>query len=307
MVCVGVLALSSLAQNKPNSDANPFFPPGIDAASDAERFLEPLFGSLTPQESKRLAGIQISHTEACEFAKPQVQAYRDSLQQEGRRVFTKGKDVHYFRQLVNTIQPLMVNAMRYREMTIYVVDSPNVDARSFADGTLFFCTGLLTFCETEAALVGVVGHELSHLDRDHLVLPLKRARLLARNPVFTADKFDPQDFFAGAKTTLRLVGRPFQPEDETAADRDGAAWAYRAGYDPRELARLFARLHERSQSPKVPFSSFFRAHPYHDDRFTAIMQQYDELQQADPRPKLYRGKKNLAARIAKSQQVYPEG
>ena len=35
----------------------------------------------------------------------------------------------------------------------------------------------------------------------------------------------------------------FRPEDEAEADRDGAAWAYRAGYDPREMAALFYTLH----------------------------------------------------------------
>ena len=44
---------------------------------------------------------------------------------------------------------------------------------------------------------------------------------------------------------MRLLSRPFRPEDESEADRDGAAWAYRAGYDPREMAALFERLHQR--------------------------------------------------------------
>ena len=72
------------------------------------------------------------------------------------------------------------------------------------------------------------------------------------------------------------------------------------------MAGLFARLHQRDNDPKIPFASFFRTHPYSDDRSNAILRQYDELQAADPREKLYRGKENLARRIPRSQQEFPE-
>jgi predicted Zn-dependent protease len=164
----------------------------------------------------------------------------------------------------------------------------------------------LPFAENEAALVGIVGHELSHLDRGHLLLPLKRARVVERSIDQAAAGFDPQKFFAQGTTMMRLMSRPFRPEDEAAADRDGAAWAYRAGYDPREMAALFSRLHARDNDPKVPFASFFRTHPYSDDRNEAILAQYDDLQKAEPRDGLYRGEKNLIQRIPRSQQEFPE-
>jgi predicted Zn-dependent protease len=151
-----------------------------------------------------------------------------------------------------------------------------------------------------------VGHELSHLDRGHLLVPLKRGRIMERKLADGAAGFDPQKFLTTGTSMMRLLGRPFRPEDEAEADRDGAAWAYRAGYDPREMAGLFARLHQRDNDPKIPFASFFRTHPYSDDRSNAILRQYDELQAADPREKLYRGKENLARRIPKSQQEFPE-
>ena len=93
---------------------------------------------------------------------------------------------------------------------------------------------------------------------------------------------------------------------EAEADYLGVEYMYRAGYDPREMASLFFKLHKRDQDPKLPFASFFRTHPYSDDRHEAIMKQYDGLQQSDPREKLYRGRKNLAQRIPRSQQAFPE-
>jgi predicted Zn-dependent protease len=130
--------------------------------------------------------------------------------------------------------------------------------------------------------------------------------LIERKFADGATGFDPQRFFSSGTSMMRLVGRPFRPEDEAEADRDGAVWAYRAGYDPRETAALFARLHQRDQDPRIPFASFFRTHPYSDDRSEAILKQYDDLQAADPKEKLYRGAENLVRRIPKSQQEFPE-
>ncbi|HEY2250482.1 MAG TPA: M48 family metallopeptidase [Planctomycetaceae bacterium] len=300
-----VLAITPvIAQPPQNGGTIPFLPK--DFAGNPEAFFEQMFGKSTPEEEKLLADIDVPFKEEREFGRQQVEAFKEQLQEQGLRVVGKGKDVDYLKKLVDTVKPFMKNAKRYQKITVYVVDSPRVDARSFPGGTLFFYKGLLTFADNEAALVGIVGHELSHLDHGHQLLPLKKGKIIERTAAAGAEAFNPQKFFAAGTTMMRLMGRPFRPEDEAAADRDGAVWAYRAGYDPREMARLFDRLHKRDNDPKLPFGSFFRTHPYSDDRCEAIMKQYDELQQADPHDALYRGKKNLAQRIARSQQEFAE-
>jgi predicted Zn-dependent protease len=210
----------------------------------------------------------------------------------------------------------MTNGKRYPRIRVHYVDSPKVDARAMPGGALFFFRGLLDAAESEAALVGIVGHELSHLDRGHLLLPLRRQKLMSGEawPDDTGRKSGKStphqpaavaDFFAGV-SALRVVARPFHPEDEAEADADGAAWAYASGYDPRETARLWERLAAKSNDPKVPFADFFRTHPHGEDRAASLMRQYDALQAAQPRADLYRGCKNLADRVAKSQQTFPE-
>jgi len=65
-------------------------------------------------------------------------------------------------------------------------------------------------------------------------------------------------------------------------------------------------MSERSRDPKLPFASFFRTHPYSDDRAEAIGTLYDQFQQADPCNDLYIGRKNLALRVAKTAQQFSE-
>jgi predicted Zn-dependent protease len=303
-ILFAVCAIPAGAQTKEQPDSFPFFPRGFTGS--AEEFFEQMFGKPTPEESRELETVKIPFRDEREFGQPQVAAFLAQLKDQGLRAVHKGKDVEYLQKLVAAIHPLMKNARRYDKFTIYVVDSPRVDARTFPGGTLFFFKGLLSFAENEAALVGIVGHELSHLDRGHLLVPLKRGKLMERKLADGTAGFDPQKFFSSGTSMMRLMGRPFRPEDEAEADRDGAAWAYRAGYDPRETAALFARLHQRDKDPKIPFASFFRTHPYSDDRSEAILKQYEELQAADPKEKLYRGAENLARRIPRSQQEFPE-
>jgi len=292
------------AQNSPSGTTAPSRFPGF--AGQPDKFLERLFGESTAEEVKMMEDVDIPIKEERDFGRAQVEAYLAHLDREGHRVIRKGKDVEYLKHLVETLKPMMSHARRYPKITVYVVDSLQVDARSFPGGTLFFFKGLLSFAENEAALIGIVGHELSHLDHGHILLPLKRTKLMERTLADGAAAFDAQKFWSSGTALTRLMGRPFRPEDEAAADRDGARWSYQAGYDPRELAALFYRLHQRNKSPKLPMAAFFRTHPYSDDRHDAIMRQYDELQQADPRDTLYRGKKNLAQRIPRSQQEFPD-
>jgi predicted Zn-dependent protease len=215
--------------------------------------------------------------------------------------------VLYLPNWVETIHPLMTNAKRYKQFTVYVVESDDVDARSIPGGTLVFSTGLLQFARSEAALVGIVGHELSHLDREHLLLPLKRAKLLEKTKFVPNTPFDPRKFAESGTMMIRLMARPFRPEDESAADQDGAEWAYRAGYDSRELADLFARLHLKNQDQKVPFGSFFRTHPYNEDRSAAISAHFDKLRADKTMPsQLVIGKENLKKRVTKAEQTFAD-
>lgn len=299
-LAVGILVpLVAVAQQP----ANPFFPQDF---SNPEKMFEQMFGKGSPEEEKLLENIKISVKEEKEFGQGLIESFQADLKRQKLTLLKKGPEVEYLKKLVDTIRPFMKNAERYPKLTVYVVDSPLTDARSCPGGSLFFFKGLLKTAETEAALVGIIGHELSHLDHGHQLLPLKRSRMMQQMPFANGSGFDPQKFFSSGTTMMRMMGRPFRPEDEAVADRDGAAWAHRAGYDPREMAKLFARLHEKNNDQKVPFGNFFRTHPYNEDRFDAIMDQYAELQKKKPNKKLYRGEKNLEQLIPKSQQEFAE-
>lgn len=96
-------------------------------------------------------------------------------------------------------------------------------------------------------------------------------------------------------------------ESERSVERGDPIEPKRSGYDSREMAKLFLRLHERADSAAraqdlTPL--FLRAHPYHRERYESVLRQYDQLQRDDPRDDLYIGVENLRRRIARSDQTF---
>ena len=282
---------------------SPRFPRGFPF-SDPDKFFEQLFGRETEENREALAKVRISLREEAQIGLRAVNSYLENVQRQGARVTTRGHEVEYLQSLIAVLRPHMRNKDRYRRLRVYFVNSTLTDARSFPGGHLVFFRGMLDFTESEAALVGVIGHELSHLDHGHQLDGVRRMKLARQT--FTSGAGSSEQFFRSGTMMMRMFMRPFRPEDEAQADQDGATWAYRKGYDPREMAALFRRLHMRDGSGPATAPSFLRTHPYHIDRHRAVLDRYTELQAAEPATRLYIGRQNLVRRIPRSARVFPE-
>ena len=281
-------------------------PPPIVPFPNPEDFFQRLFGGETEQDQQRLNAIEISPRQEREYGASAVRTYLDHLKRQGIRVVSRGKDVDYLRDLVETIRPLMSNPQRYPSIKVYLAKSPECEARVFPGGSLVMFEGMLETAESEAALVGMIGHELSHLDRGHLLADLRRVRLAEETFSGGSVPQSPGEFFDTGTMLMRLWTRPFRPEHEAEADRDGARWAYLAGYDPRELAALFLRARDRAKGPRLALPWFLQSHPPPEERHQAVMAVYQQLQQENPNAALYVGRENLRTRTARSRRRLEE-
>ena len=275
------------------------------AVSEFDAFSERLFGASSEQDQKALEAINVSLTEEVKLGKQMVDAYLRQMKQQRIAALTNGQDVEYLQNLTATLKPLMKNADRYKSIRIIVLKTRQCEARSFPGGTLVFSRGLLALAGSEAAIVGVIGHELSHLDRGHQLLPIRRMKLLKGLADGKTPRFSPNVFLSTGPLLMRL-SRPFRPEEEQTADGDGVTWTYQAGYHPHAFAELFLKFDRKQKDPDVPVPSMFRSHPRNRERYQAVLARYEELQRADPNPQLYVGIENLRRRTPKSTQVFPE-
>ncbi len=293
--CCPTLSLAAEPPGKPPAQTVP----------DPTAMLDRFFGMDSQQEEKALAAIRISPKEEEELGRAATRAFLDYLKEQKIRVVARGKEIDYLRRLVETIRPSMTEADRYRRITVYLAESRYCEARSLPGGTLVFFRGLLESAETEAALVGVIGHELSHLDHHHTLIHLRRMKLMQQSFSAGAEGFSPNRLFAATGIMVRLWSRPFRPEDERTADLDGARWAYQAGYDPREMVRVIAKIGEREKKQRIATPPMFRSHPPSEERRKAVLDLYVELQKAKPKDHLYIGRENLRRRVTRAEAQLP--
>ena len=281
-----------------------------EAAHEAVRAHQGAFhrpvGQECEEDKAALAKIKVSLREEQQVGERVVKAYLAHLRNQGIRVTTRGRDVDYLRGLVATIRPLMKDSRRYPRIKVCLAESSRCNARSFPGGTLVFFRGLLECAPSEAAVVGIVGHELSHLDRGHHLWRLRRVKL-ARQTLLENTKGSSPDDLSSARTILtRIWTRPFLPEYEMEADRDGASWAYAAGYDPREMAKMCLHPRPDRENRPAPGYSFTQTHPSPRIRHRAITQHYKTLQQEQPNGRLYAGKENLLRRETQARHQFSE-
>ena len=277
----------------------PVVPPQPPPWTDPQAMFDNLFGKEGDVDEKVLAEIEVSAREEQQVGKSAVEAYLADLKRQRLRVVERGKDIEYLRRLAERLHPMMDRRKRYPAIKVYLVLSDRCDARSFPGGHLVFFRGLLETADNEAALIGIVGHELSHLDRGHHTRRIKQMKLAERTFSGRQGAISMDKSFAVGGVMMRAWLRPFRSDYEKEADMDGARWSYRAGYDCREMAKLFLKLHERSGNLKLPVPEFFRSHPAVPDRHRAIMEEYQRLQAEKPKDALHIGKENLRRRTVR--------
>jgi hypothetical protein len=260
---------------------------------DVNDFLQDLF-RLTPQQREELRSVEVPWRTEQGYGRQLLLGYQQQLRRQRIGWSDRNRDARYLQELVQRMQPLMTHAARYRRIQVYVVDSPDIDARSIPGGHLIFWRGLLEFAESEAALIGIVGHELSHLDRRHQLKPIQQW-IRAREHLARPRDRDSNEFFEFGQSMMKTF-HPFHPDEEAEADRDSVDWMYQLGYDPRELARLFERLADRRAAAELPLPGFLQTHPLFPQRARAVLEQYGTLQRDNPRVDLIIGREALIRR-----------
>ncbi|MBI3986777.1 MAG: M48 family metalloprotease [Lentisphaerae bacterium] len=306
VTCCALPMRASHAQTRIQNAGPPLAkPPVADPAAFFEAMFEQFFGGDNQADRETIARVPVSVREEQEVGGRAWQAYAEELRRRRIKVTTRGKDAEYVQRLVEELHPRLRNADRYSKIRTYVADTPSTDAHSFPGGTLVFDRGLIDYAGSEAALVGIVGHELSHLDHGHQLQMVRQVKL-AGETFSGRTGSSPERFLQNGALLMKAFLRPLRPEDETQADRDGATWAFESGYDPREFAALFLKLHERGREPGAGMPGFLRSHPYHLDRHRALVDLCHELQARDPGRKLYLGQENLRRRLTRAQHKFEE-
>lgn len=173
------------------------------------------------------------------------------------------------------------------DIRIYVVRAPYFNASMAANGALTIWTGLLLRAQNEAQLASVIGHEMGHYLRRHSLQRMRDVINTTSTLAFVR--------VASAMVGLGFVGdvayiagisnlQSFSRDMEREADGYGLALMSRAGYDPRQTARLWRHvIKEKEADEDEKFSMLlFDSHPPSEERLAALEKLAERITSEQP-------------------------
>lgn len=168
------------------------------------------------------------------------------------------------------------------QFTFDVVDSKEVNAFALPGGPVFFYTGLFDKLKTEDELAGVLGHEMTHVLKQHWAQAYadsqKRNLLLDLALIFTrANSTISNVASIGNEVMFDL---PFSRKDESQADEGGLHMMVNAGYNPEGMVDVFTLLAQLSKGGAPP--AFLSDHPSDASRIKRMHEIIDSMHQTFP-------------------------
>ncbi len=169
------------------------------------------------------------------------------------------------------------NKLKY---TFTVLDDPTVNAFALPGGYIYITTGLMAYLNSEGELAGVLGHEIGHVTARHGVKQQSAGiassiliDIITRN----AGKANAGSLNQIGTALIRGYGR----DHELEADRLGAEYLARVGYQPQSMIDVVSVLKAQEEFDKFQarqegrksraYHGVFASHPSNDLRLQKVI------------------------------------
>jgi predicted Zn-dependent protease len=163
------------------------------------------------------------------------------------------------------------------EFVVFEDSSPN--AFALPGGKVGVHTGMFKITKTDAGLAAVVGHEIAHVTLNHVGKQNTQRLGLALGAIALDQVARHQGASGGERAAIAglygagaTVGAalPYSRRHELEADKVGAIYMAKAGYDPRESIKMWQRFaaYNRKKGGRPP--EFLSTHPVDSTRIQAL-------------------------------------
>jgi len=153
-----------------------------------------------------------------------------------------------------------------------LIESDQVNAFCLPGGKVAIYTAILPYCQNEAGLAAVMGHEIAHAIANHGGERMSQGVLLQGAQMGLAMALEAKGvspstqnlFMAGAGLGAQIgVLLPFSRKHESEADYLGLIYMAKAGYDPKEAVAFWQRFATLGGSDQPEILS---THPHSEGR-----------------------------------------
>lgn len=195
--------------------------------------------------------------------------YAKSLSESGVPLMTDPEVLSYVEQLC---QGLVDHAKQFpTNYQLFVLDTAQVNATT-TPGFIFVYRGILDASDSEAALAGVLAHEIGHSVAHHIG---KSATKSYQDQKQVEDLQKSSNKLSQFLAKMLASGNPvsarsFSRDNEAQADRLAVHIAFDAGYDPTAIADLFQKFEQMSPTSRNTWDLMMRSHPPSIDRISAV-------------------------------------
>ncbi|MFL6649489.1 MAG: M48 family metalloprotease, partial [Sulfurifustaceae bacterium] len=159
-----------------------------------------------------------------------------------------------------------------------VIDTPDVNAFALPGGYIYITRGILAYLNSEAELAAVLGHEIGHVTARHSVRQYSAATAgQIAAAIFLRSQVAADLFNVIGNALLSGYGR----DHELEADRLGAEYLARNGYDPDAMIGVIGVLKNQEEFEKVRakaegrephiYHGVFASHPSADQRLQEVV------------------------------------
>lgn len=175
------------------------------------------------------------------------------------------------------------------EVTVFVVDSPRINAFALPGGYIGINSGLIDAARSESELGGVVAHEIAHVTQRHIarrMMDNEGTGMRTAALVLAGILIGSQNPQAGAAATMGGLASSIESqlaysrEYEREADRIGMRTLAAASLDPRGMPRFFEQLLEENRYRRDPLP-FLGTHPLTTERIADASSRADDQRPAE--------------------------
>lgn len=182
----------------------------------------------------------------------------------------------------NIVKELSVESHRNQlEFHATVLDSPQVNAFALPGGYVYVTRGIMAYMNSEAELAGVLGHEIGHVTARHGVRQQSSAQVAGILTAAIAIATRSREAGNAANQASTALIRGYGREHELEADRLGAEYLAKVGYDPEEMINVVGILKsqedfdkkiakEEGREPRA-YHGTFSTHPSNDKRLQEVI------------------------------------
>jgi len=202
---------------------------------------------------------------------------QESLGELFLETYTQAKNQNFNSQVVEPINSIIdhiakANAIDREYIKVHIIEKDEVNAFALPNGHLIINSGLILNCDNQEEMIGVICHEIAHIELDHVMKKLvKEIGLSVMISMATGNSGGDV-----IKESLRVLSSSaFDRSLEKEADLKGVDYLVTAKVDPEPFAEFLYKI-SNTETAATQYFNWVSTHPASKERATYIIEYHDK-------------------------------